>query len=190
MKFEVLHNWGEEEPTTDGGEGGEESALPGLHEDDVSTNFVITERGDGEEITDMCRNNVETEHNDCVTVKRNVTDSECGSGAGRVECDINRKTLSCITHSCKVKKTKISSLKWNWIPRKKEYGFVPRKVTKYICSGRNCVRGDPDIFPAVTSESPDGATSGEKIITQHGISFESESNTGAVEGDYQRLDQR
>ena len=60
----------------------EKSALPGLHEDDVSTNFVITECGDGEEITDMCRNNVETEHNDCVTVKRNVTDSECGSESG------------------------------------------------------------------------------------------------------------
>ena len=48
------------------------------------------------------------------------------------------------------------------------------------------MRGDPDIYPAVTSESPDGATSGEKIITQHGIRFESESDTGAVEGDYQR----
>ena len=48
------------------------------------------------------------------------------------------------------------------------------------------MRGDPDIYPAVTSESPDGATSREKIITQHGIRFESESDTGAVEGDSQR----
>ena len=39
----------------------------------------------------------------------------------------------CVTHNCDTRSFKVSVQKWQWIERKKKYGFVSSKVTKYIC---------------------------------------------------------
>ena len=63
-----------------------------------------------------------------------------------MKCNIEKKR--CLTHGCDTIATKVSSKKWKWIVKKKEYGFVNSKTTKYLCKSR--IRG---------CEVPDSATS-------------------------------
>ena len=44
---------------------------------------------------------------------------------------------TCTTHACKLSETKVTSTKWEYIERKKCYGNVRRKVTRWICRGKN-----------------------------------------------------
>ena len=42
----------------------------------------------------------------------------------------------CTTHGCKARSIKVTSQKWRWKDKKKEFGFVSVKTSKIICSSR------------------------------------------------------
>ena len=50
-----------------------------------------------------------------------------------------------MTHGCDTLSTKVSSKKWKWNVKKKEYGFVTTKTTKHLCIDRIKGREAPDI---------------------------------------------
>ena len=54
-----------------------------------------------------------------------------GEDASVVKCIFRRGR--CVTHGCDTKSFKVSIKKWQWIARKKEYGYVSSKTTRYIC---------------------------------------------------------
>ena len=54
------------------------------------------------------------------------------NNGGRCEIMLER----CVTHNCGTSKLKVTSKKWAWIERKKKFGNVTQKTTKYICEAR------------------------------------------------------
>lgn len=67
-----------------------------------------------------------------------------GGVTGKVTCMKNKDGM-CVTHKCKMKTIHVTSKKWKWINRKKEYGYVSTKVKKDVCMNQNIGRVDPDI---------------------------------------------
>ena len=50
------------------------------------------------------------------------------------ECVFNKKNLKSEKHECALKVMSVSCKKWQWIDRKKQYGYVnTRKTKKYVC---------------------------------------------------------
>ena len=70
-----------------------------------------------------------------------------GENASVVKCIFRRG--KCVTHGCDTKSFKVSVKKWQWIDRRKEYGYVSSKTTRYICL--NMVEGR--LAPGMASSS-------------------------------------
>ena len=71
--------------------------------------------------------------------EENATNSvvrEDHAAATVVGCEIRPDGLACLTHGCLVKKIKVTSKKWDWVERKKSYGWKSKKVDRFICNGR------------------------------------------------------
>ena len=66
---------------------------------------------------------------------RKANNTELNEQTDKCDLDMNMKT--CNTHGCKLSETKVTSTKWEYIERKKCYGNVRRKVTRWICRGKN-----------------------------------------------------
>ena len=49
------------------------------------------------------------------------------------ECIVNKKSLWCTAHDCDVRSMSVTTKKWQWNERKKQYMYVSRKVNKYVC---------------------------------------------------------
>ena len=49
----------------------------------------------------------------------------------------------CTTHGCKARSIKVTSQKWRWKNKQKEFGFVSVKTSKIICSSRQGVSKGP-----------------------------------------------
>ena len=49
------------------------------------------------------------------------------------ECVVNKKSLRCTAHDCDVRSMSVTTKKWQWNERKKQYMNVSRKVKKYVC---------------------------------------------------------
>ena len=48
-----------------------------------------------------------------------------------------KKRKYCATHKCDVKWFDVTTKKWQYVKSKDKYGYVSRKVRKYVCSGKN-----------------------------------------------------
>ena len=53
-------------------------------------------------------------------------------------CNIDKKAKLCLTHGCKVNVVEVTSRKWQWLPKKREYGNTYKKVKKFVCRGDKC----------------------------------------------------
>ena len=60
-----------------------------------------------------------------------------------VRCSIVNK--HCVTHQCDTKTIKVTDKKWGWIEKKKQFGYIPKKATKYICMFRISGQGTPSV---------------------------------------------
>ena len=91
-----------------------------------------------------------------------ITTSVNGDDVVSVEKCVFRRGR-CVTHNCDTRSFKVSVKKWQWIDRRKEYGFVSSKVTKYICLNLVNVK----TAPGKASLSVEvGRLSDEKILSQ------------------------
>ena len=75
------------------------------------------------------------------------------------ECVLDKKKLRCLEHECAIKVMNVSSKKWQWIGKKKEFGYVCKKSKKYICEGmrqKQPVRGSCQVQPMVTENVDTG----------------------------------
>ena len=61
-------------------------------------------------------------------------DDVVNKGVSGEKCVIVRKR--CKTHMCDTKSIQVSTKDWKWIEKKKQYGYVHKKTTKYICDVR------------------------------------------------------
>ena len=65
-------------------------------------------------------------------------DGDMSGGVGDdnsvVECKVRK--WWCSTHGCEAKIIKVSSQKWRWKKKAKEYGYVSVKTSKIICSSK------------------------------------------------------
>ena len=95
-------------------------------------------------------------------------------GGGVSECNFEKGALYCNTHACATNKIVVTSKKWRWRPKKKDYGYVSVKTTKYVCSGKNKVRGDLKISTSRQFGPEDGVNSGRSNV-ERGLGLESES---------------
>ena len=50
------------------------------------------------------------------------------------KCNVRKEW--CTTHGCKARSIKVTSQKWRWKNKQKEFGFVSVKTSKIICSSR------------------------------------------------------
>ena len=93
----------------------------------------------------------------------------------------------CGVHDSVVRMVKVTSLKWRWKPKVKEYGNVSVKERKYICTGRGLVKRGPDNL--CTAAQPRPTCSGEGISLglvrqdRQDIRLKSEMNSGYQDGD-------
>ena len=76
------------------------------------------------------------------------------------KCDMNMDLKICNTHGCELSATKVTSTKWEYIKRKKCYGNVSRKVTRWICRGKNS-RRTVHTIPTSTKSSDSRLTGGQ-----------------------------
>ena len=76
------------------------------------------------------------------------------------KCDLNMDMKICNTHGCELSATKVTSTKWEYIKRKKCYGNVSRKVTRWICRGKNS-RRTVHTIPTSTKSSDSRLTGGQ-----------------------------
>ena len=51
------------------------------------------------------------------------------------ECELDKKLLRCKKHNCKLNVMNVTSKKWQWVERKRQYGYVTKKTKKYVCVG-------------------------------------------------------
>ena len=51
------------------------------------------------------------------------------------ECELDKKILRCKIHNCKLNVMNVTSKKWQWVERKRQYGYVTKKTKKYVCVG-------------------------------------------------------
>ena len=109
------------------------------------------ERGDSTSISRTITTTPISAHTDVTTVS--PAPSVCGntaqdkyeediSGGGCNDnseggCDILKKQKYCVTHKCDVKWFDVTAKKWQYIKSKSMYGYVHRKVRKYVCNGKN-----------------------------------------------------
>ena len=63
-----------------------------------------------------------------------MSDDRIDGGDNEVVCRVRLGKY--VVHGCEAKSVKISSKKWRWIERKKEFGYVNVKTTKVICRAR------------------------------------------------------
>ena len=56
-------------------------------------------------------------------------------GNNNTKCNIDKRGKLCLTHGCSVNIIEVTSRKWQWLPRKKEFGNTYRKVKKFVCKG-------------------------------------------------------
>ena len=63
-------------------------------------------------------------------------DDQCDVKGGDNEVVCRVRLGKCVVHGCEAKSVKISSKKWRWIERRKEFGYVDVKTTKIICRAR------------------------------------------------------
>ena len=68
----------------------------------------------------------------------------------------------------------VTAKKWRWRPKKKDYGYVSVKTTKYVCSGRKKVRADLKISTSRQSGPNDDVITGHRSV-ERGSDLESES---------------
>ena len=68
------------------------------------------------------------------------------------DCDINKRKLWCNKHECDVKTYDVSSTKWQWSNKKKEYMNVRKKNKKYVCLFMRRVQVQPMVAEIVGSE--------------------------------------
>ena len=61
------------------------------------------------------------------------------------DCVLNKKQLRCEKHDCVIKVLSVSNQKWQWIDKKKLYGYVTRKSKKYRCVGRSQEQPDKSV---------------------------------------------
>ena len=61
------------------------------------------------------------------------------------DCVMNKKQLRCEKHDCAIKVLSVSNRKWQWIEKKKQYGYVTRKSKKYRCMGRSLEKPDKSV---------------------------------------------
>ena len=51
------------------------------------------------------------------------------------ECELDKRLLRCKKHNCKLNVINVTSKKWQWVERKRQYGYVSKKTKKYVCVG-------------------------------------------------------
>ena len=51
------------------------------------------------------------------------------------ECELDKRLLRCKKHNCKLNVMNVTSKKWQWVERKRQYGYVSKKTKKYVCVG-------------------------------------------------------
>ena len=49
------------------------------------------------------------------------------------ECKFNKRKRMCMRHECEAQSYEVTSKKWKWIEKRKEYGFVSQKCVKWRC---------------------------------------------------------
>ena len=55
------------------------------------------------------------------------------SGVEQDKCEINKRKLYCKKHTCEVRSFDVTSKKWQWVEKRKEYAWVSKKSKKYVC---------------------------------------------------------
>ena len=83
-----------------------------------------------------------------------------GCGENNVKCSIENKR--CVTHQCGTKSIKVTNKKWDWIEKKKQFGYTSKKTTKYICLVRISGQGTPSVDNSGVSMR--GELSGNAVI--------------------------
>ena len=106
-------------------------------------------------------------------------------------CMFNDDKTFCGVHDSVVRMVKVTSLKWRWKPKVKEYGNVSVKERKYICTGRGLVKRGPDNLCTATQPRP--TYSGEVNhlglvrLDRQDIRLKREMNFGCQDGDYMKF---
>ena len=70
----------------------------------------------------------------------------------KMRCIIENKR--CTVHQCETRGVKVSSKVWVWQPKKHQYGYAPRKTTKYICMHRIAGQRAPSVTNSKTDSGP------------------------------------
>ena len=80
------------------------------------------------------------------------------------ECVLDKTEKNCIKHECGVRVISVSTKKWRYKPKKKEYGYVNVKVKKIICSGAR----DGRVSDSLTHVGPTSLDSANSTTVQGG----------------------
>ena len=85
------------------------------------------------------------EQSERVTIITDTGSEESKTGGGlENKCTFDDQDI-CLNHGCKGTRVKISTTKWRWKPKSKEYGNVKCKIEKIICKARNQIPVEPEI---------------------------------------------
>ena len=64
------------------------------------------------------------------------SDQKTTTTVDRGKCMLSMMTKRCLTHDCDLMEVKVSAVRWEYQPKKKCYGNVRRKVSKWNCMER------------------------------------------------------
>ena len=95
-----------------------------------------------------------------------------------MECDVNKRSGFCRTHSCQTTRIQVPTCKWGWRPRLKSYGNIYRKIVKYHCSVGKSVRARTTPSTSYVPKHFDSASLCSKALGWNN-QFESESESRA-----------
>ena len=83
---------------------------------------------------------IDDKHDDIVEIQRGEKNDDEVRVGHKGDDDVVRKCNVreewCTTHGCKARSIKVTSQKWRWKDRQKQFGFVSVKTSKIICSSR------------------------------------------------------
>ena len=93
--------------------------------------------------------------NDKIVEEEGSKEDICGQNDKQSnECELDKRLLRCKKHNCRLKVMNVTSKKWQWVEKKRQYGYVSKKTKKYVCVGLR------DMWPDT------GGCQGELMVTK------------------------